>query len=75
MTLDTLAALQAEHPRFDHRFTIEHYCISNTTQARRLAALGGYLRESQPGHEGLDLLGVLAWEQAMAEPPMAMADA
>jgi predicted amidohydrolase YtcJ len=41
MTLDTLAALQHEHPRFDHRFTIEHYCISNTSQARRLAALGG----------------------------------
>ena len=41
MTLDTLAALQAEHPRFDHRFTIEHYCISSTAQARRLAALGG----------------------------------
>tara|TARA_B100000676_G_C18078335_1_gene849297 strand:+ start:1010 stop:2668 length:1659 start_codon:yes stop_codon:yes gene_type:complete len=41
MTLDTLAALQHEHPRFDHRFTIEHYCISNTAQARRLAALGG----------------------------------
>ncbi|WP_419923109.1 amidohydrolase [Candidatus Poriferisodalis sp.] len=41
MTLDTLAALQAEHPRFDHRFTIEHYCISTPEQAKRLAALGG----------------------------------
>ncbi|WP_428120193.1 amidohydrolase [Candidatus Poriferisodalis sp.] len=41
MTLDTLAALQAEHPRFDHRFTIEHYCISTPAQAKRLAALGG----------------------------------
>lgn len=41
MTLDTLAALQAKHPRFDHRFTIEHYTISTTSQARRLAALGG----------------------------------
>jgi predicted amidohydrolase YtcJ len=41
MTLDTLEALQLEHPRFDHRFTIEHYCISNTAQARRLASLGG----------------------------------
>ena len=41
MTLDTLAALQDEKPRFDHRFTVEHYCLSNTSQARRLAALGG----------------------------------
>jgi len=41
MTLDTLAALQELHPRFDHRFTIEHYCLSNPSQARRLAALGG----------------------------------
>jgi hypothetical protein len=41
MTLDTLAALQRAVPRFDHRFTIEHYCISTPAQARRLAALGG----------------------------------
>lgn len=41
MTLDTLEALQLAHPRFDHRFTIEHYCISNPAQAKRLAALGG----------------------------------
>ncbi len=41
MTLDVLERLQLEHPRFDHRFVIEHYCISNPAQARRLAALGG----------------------------------
>ena len=41
MTLDTLESLQRIHPRFDHRFTIEHYCISSPAQARRLAALGG----------------------------------
>lgn len=41
MTLDTLAALQKACPRFDHRFTIEHYCISTPAQARRLEALGG----------------------------------
>jgi predicted amidohydrolase YtcJ len=40
-TLDALAQLQNEHPRFDHRFTIEHYCISTPDQARRLKALGG----------------------------------
>ncbi|MFZ9408226.1 MAG: amidohydrolase [Burkholderiaceae bacterium] len=40
-TLDALAELQLRHPRFDHRFTIEHYCLSNPQQARRLKALGG----------------------------------
>ena len=41
MTLNTLNALQNSAPRFDHRFTVEHYCISTPAQARRLAALGG----------------------------------
>jgi len=41
MTLNTLNALQDAIPRFDHRFTVEHYCISTPAQARRLAALGG----------------------------------
>lgn len=41
VTLDALARLQELHPRFDHRFTIEHYCISAPYQARRLKALGG----------------------------------
>ena len=41
MTLDVLQRLQNSHPRFDHRFVIEHYCLSNPAQARRLAALGG----------------------------------
>ena len=41
MTLNTLNELQNRSPRFDHRFTIEHYCISTPAQARRLAALGG----------------------------------
>lgn len=40
-SLDMLAKLQEVHPRFDHRFTIEHYAISNPMQARRLKALGG----------------------------------
>lgn len=41
ITLDLPARLQAEHPRFDHRFTIEHYSMSDPMQARRLKALGG----------------------------------
>jgi predicted amidohydrolase YtcJ len=40
-SLDALAELQRRYPRFDHRFTIEHYCISTPDQARRLKALGG----------------------------------
>ena len=40
-SLNALARLQQMHPRFDHRFTIEHYCISNPMQARRLKSLGG----------------------------------
>lgn len=40
-SLDALAELQRRHPRFDHRFTLEHYCISTPMQARRLKALGG----------------------------------
>ncbi|MBN8991316.1 MAG: amidohydrolase [Rhizobiales bacterium] len=40
-TLDALARLQKLQPAFDHRFTIEHYCISTPDQARRLKALGG----------------------------------
>jgi predicted amidohydrolase YtcJ len=40
-TLDALAALQELHPRFDHRYTVEHYAMSNPMQARRLKALGG----------------------------------
>ncbi|MBD0404854.1 amidohydrolase [Flammeovirga sp. EKP202] len=40
-TLAMLEQLQSEHPRFDHRFTIEHYSISNPMQARKLHALGG----------------------------------
>ena len=40
-TLNALEKLQSIQPRFDHRFTIEHYCISTPDQARRLKALGG----------------------------------
>ena len=40
MALDTLAKLQDERPRFDHRFTIEHMGVSTPEQIRRMAALG-----------------------------------
>jgi len=39
-TVDALAELQSRHPRFDHRFTLQHYGISTPSQAKRLKALG-----------------------------------
>jgi predicted amidohydrolase YtcJ len=38
--LDSLEALQHSTPRFDHRYTIEHFSISNSMQPRRIAELG-----------------------------------
>ena len=40
LALDTLDKLQWERPRFDHRFTIEHFGVSTPEQVRRMAALG-----------------------------------
>ncbi|MDF1775598.1 MAG: amidohydrolase [Rhizobiaceae bacterium] len=40
LALDTLEKLQAEKPRFNHRFTIEHFGVSNPEQVRRIADLG-----------------------------------
>ena len=40
LALDTLATLQWERPRFDHRFTIKHFGLSTPEQVRRMAALG-----------------------------------
>ncbi|MCL1067406.1 amidohydrolase [Shewanella olleyana] len=41
LTLGALETLQKQHPRFDHRFTVEHYAMSNQMQARKLKSLGG----------------------------------
>jgi predicted amidohydrolase YtcJ len=38
--LDSLEQLQHAKPRFDHRYTIEHFSISNSMQPRRIAELG-----------------------------------
>lgn len=40
-TIDALDALQKAKPRFDHRFTFEHFGISTPAQARQVKALGG----------------------------------
>ena len=39
-TLRVLDELQKRHPRFDHRFTFEHYGISTVAHARRVKTLG-----------------------------------
>lgn len=41
LAIEVLAKLQWERPRFDHRFTIEHFGLSTPEQVRRLARLGG----------------------------------
>jgi predicted amidohydrolase YtcJ len=38
--VEPLAEMQEAKARFDHRFTVEHYSISTTMQARRMAKLG-----------------------------------
>ena len=39
-TLDAIAQLQAEAPRFDHRTVLHHFGVSTQAQSRRAAALG-----------------------------------
>eukprot|EP01064_Diplonema_japonicum_P028745 TRINITY_DN4491_c2_g1_i1.p1 TRINITY_DN4491_c2_g1~~TRINITY_DN4491_c2_g1_i1.p1 ORF type:complete len:617 (+),score=167.50 TRINITY_DN4491_c2_g1_i1:52-1902(+) len=63
-TLELLQDLQNEAPRFDHRFTFEHYGMSTVAHARRVKALGAcasvniyypYLRgELNEAHLGTD---------------------
>lgn len=40
LALDVLEKLQWERPRFNHRYTIEHFGVSTAAQARRIADLG-----------------------------------
>ncbi|MFL2986509.1 MAG: amidohydrolase [Candidatus Poriferisodalaceae bacterium] len=40
MTLSTLEKLQWERPRFNHRFTFEHFGISSAQQVARMAEVG-----------------------------------
>ncbi len=40
LALDILEKLQFERPRFNHRFTIEHFGVSTPEQVRRMADLG-----------------------------------
>lgn len=38
--LSALSKLQADHPRFDHRFVFEHFGLSSPDQIRKMKALG-----------------------------------
>ncbi len=38
--IDLVRTLQAEHPRVDHRTTLEHFAYSTEDQSRQMAALG-----------------------------------
>lgn len=38
--IDILRGLQADHPRFDHRMTLEHFAFTTEQQNRQLTALG-----------------------------------
>jgi predicted amidohydrolase YtcJ len=40
LALDTLEKLQTEKPRFNHRWTIEHFGLSTPEQVRRMKDLG-----------------------------------
>ncbi len=40
LALDVLQKLQDEKPRFNHRFTIEHFGVSNPEQVQRIKDLG-----------------------------------
>ena len=43
ITFDALQALQDEKPRFNHRFTFEHFGISTVAQGRQVKALGALI--------------------------------
>lgn len=46
VTIGILEKLMKENPRQDHRFSIEHYCVSEPEQAKRLGKLGGLVSDN-----------------------------
>jgi len=58
--IDLLRTLQAEHPRVDHRFTLEHFAYSTEDQSRQLKALGAVVSANPYYHYLLsDIYGAL----------------
>lgn len=62
LAIDVLERLQSERPRFDHRFTIEHFGLSTPEQVQKLAALGAVVSANiYYVHE----LGEKYWQQSV----------
>ena len=62
LAIDVLEKLQWERPRFDHRFTIEHFGLSSPEQVQKLAALGAIVSANvYYVHE----LGEMYWSQSV----------
>lgn len=62
LALDVLQKLQDEKPRFNHRFTIEHFGVSNPEQVRRIKDLGATVSANvYYVHE----LGEAYWKQSI----------
>lgn len=59
--IDLLRTLQAEHPRVDHRMTLEHFAYSTEDQSRQLAALGAVVSANPYYHYLLSDLYAGPW--------------
>ena len=57
-TLDLLERLLEEHPRWDHRFALEHFAYSRETQSRRIKELGAIVSANPYYHYILQLQAV-----------------
>lgn len=62
LALDVLEKLQWERPRFDHRFTIEHFGLSTPEQVQKIKALGAIVSANvYYVHE----LGEMYWSESL----------
>ncbi|WP_439108187.1 amidohydrolase, partial [Congregibacter sp.] len=59
--IEMLKALQIEHPRPDHRLTLEHFAYTTEEQIRQFAALGGVISANPYYHYILSDLYGEAW--------------
>ncbi|MFK8041602.1 amidohydrolase [Congregibacter sp.] len=59
--IDMLKALQIEHPRPDHRLTLEHFAYTTEEQIRQFGALGGVISANPYYHYILSDLYGDAW--------------
>ena len=59
--IDMLKALQIEHPRPDHRLTLEHFAYTTEEQIRQFGALGGVISANPYYHYMLSDLYGDAW--------------